>query len=180
MDLMETPIGRETLYEGKILDLERMTVRLPNGREASREIVRHRGACVVAAVDGAGRVALVRQYRAPIGRLTWELPAGKLEAGEDPLLCAQRELAEETGYTAGRWTKLTALLSTPGFCDEVLHTYLATDLTRGQDHPDEDEFVQVEMVPMQALIERILAGDIADGKTIAGVLLAREVLSRER
>ena len=180
MDLMETPIGRETLYAGKILDLERMTVRLPNGQTAAREIVRHRGACVVVAVDEAGRVALVRQYRAPIGRLTWELPAGKLEAGEDPLVCAQRELAEETGYTAQRWTKLTALLSTPGFCDEVLHTYLATDLTRGQEHPDEDEFVQLEMAPMEALVERIFAGDVADGKTIAGVLLAREALARGR
>ena len=131
-DLTETLISKETIYQGRILEVERWEARLPNGAFAQREIVRHRGAAAVVALDQAGRVALVRQYRCPLERLTLEIPAGKLDTpGEDPLACARRELREETGLCARSWQLLTPMLSTPGFCDEVIHLFLARGLSQG-------------------------------------------------
>lgn len=172
MQLKEQPLETQEVYRGRILRVEKMTVRLPNGALAQREIVRHQGACAIVAVDEGGRVALVRQYRAPLDDLLLEVPAGKLEPGEDPLACARRELWEETGLTGGRWQKLTELLSTPGFCDEKLHVYLAEGVQLGEGHPDADEFVETEWLPLQQAVAQAYAGQLTDGKTIVGLLLA--------
>lgn len=172
----ETIVSQSTVFNGKIFSVDRMEIALPNGRPALREVVRNPGASAVVAADENGRVAMVRQYRIAAQSELWELPAGKLDPGEDPLACAQRELSEETGLSAKRWQKLTAMWSSPGFCDEVLHIYLAQDLTAADSHPDEGEFVSLEMVPLPVLWERIMAGELRDAKTIVGLLMAKEIL----
>jgi ADP-ribose pyrophosphatase len=176
MNLEETILSRQQAFDGKIFSVDRMEVTLPGGRPALREVVRNPGASAVVAVDERGRVAMVRQYRIAAQSELWELPAGKLDPGEDPLVCAQRELSEETGFTAARWEKLTAMWSSPGFCDEVLHIYLARDLTAADSHPDEGEFLALEMVPFDTLMEQVMAGTLRDAKTIVGLLMARELL----
>lgn len=176
MELSETPIACQTLYEGKIIRVERMDVRLPDGRVSKREIVRHSGGCAVVAVDANGRIPLVEQYRIAIARTTLELPAGKVDAGEDPLACAQRELSEETGLRAGRWQKLCASLSSPGFTDEVLHIYLAQDLCAGAQHLDEGELLHVQWVDLNEAVEMAFSGQLCDGKTLTGLLWAQRLL----
>ena len=149
-NLIETYQDGKVVFDGKIIRLEHWTVKLPNGTLALREVACHPGAAAVVALDEEENIILVQQYRAPIGRLTLEIPAGKFDhPGEDPLLCAQRELSEETGYRAENWRKLTVLETTPGFCNERIHIYLATGLKAGQTHPDEDEFVATTRMPLK-------------------------------
>ena len=177
-DLTETLISKETIYQGRILGVERWEARLPNGAPAQREIVRHRGAAAVVALDQAGRVALVRQYRCPLERLTLEIPAGKLDTpGEDPLACARRELREETGLCARSWQLLTPMLSTPGFCDEVIHLFLARGLSQGVSAPDADEFLAVAWLPLDEAVARVMEGKLQDAKTALGLLMARQLIN---
>ena len=177
--LCETPLSRETIYSGRILDVERWRVRCPNGEEALREIVLHKGASAIVPLHADGSVTLVRQHRVAVDRVTWEIPAGKLDsAGEDPALCAARELREETGLRAGRMTLLTELLTTPGFCSEKIAVYLAEDLTQGETDPDPDEVLRVERMPLEEAVGMVLRGEIRDGKTVAGLLTASEILRR--
>jgi len=172
--LREDRIGGEVVYDGKIVHLEVDRVRLPNGHETVREVVRHQGAVVMLALDEGERVHLVRQYRYPVGRVLMELPAGKLDPGEEPLLCAKRELAEETGYSAGNWRRLGSILTTPGFTDEVIHVYLATELEMAEGaSPDEDEFLEAVQLPLGEVEELIRSGQIVDAKTMAAILLWR-------
>lgn len=179
--IREIPFSSETIYDGKILHVERWQVTCPNGRTAAREIVVHKGAAAVVPVYPDGTTLLVRQHRVAVDRVTLEIPAGKLDsAGEDPHDCAVRELEEETGLRAGRMTLLTSLLTTPGFCTEKIAIYLAQGLSQGSTHPDEDEFLDLVRMPLDEAVDRIMRGDIRDGKTICGLLMAREVLSRQR
>lgn len=165
------------IYDGKILSVERWTVALPNGKNAYREIVHHKGAAAVVAVNENGLVPMVRQYRVAIGRSLWEIPAGKMETfNEDPLECGKRELREETGLTAKNWRKLTAFLPSPGYCDEVVHLYLATNLTQGPTQPDDDEFLTIRFFPYEELLDMIRRGELEDGKTIAALCAARPYL----
>ena len=179
--IREIPFSSETIYDGKILHVERWTVTCPNGREALREIVVHKGAAAVVPVFEDGTTLLVRQHRVAVDRVTLEIPAGKLDSvSEDPLDCAVRELEEETGLRAGRMTLLTSLLTTPGFCTEKIAIYLAQDLTQGQTHPDEDEFLDLVRIPLEEAVARIMHGEIRDSKTICGLLMAKEALAAQQ
>lgn len=171
-DLIEKKIDSKKVYQGSFLQIFEDAVRLPNGREASREYVKHPGATAVVAIANDGRIAMVRQYRYPVGKVTLEIPAGKLDAGEEPLVCAKRELKEETGYVAERWTKLTSLLTTPGFTDEVIHLYKADKMHFDQACPDEDEFIHMDLYTPEELRQMIADETIVDAKTIVALLMA--------
>lgn len=169
-ELHEKILSEETAWRGKILDVRSLEVELPNGRRTGRDIVRHPGAAAVVALTESGKIVLVHQYRTALDRVTVEIPAGKLDPGEDPLDCARRELHEETGFTPRRIRYLTTIATTCGFCDEVIHIYLATQLEFDGADPDDDEFVNVDLVPLQELIDAVLDGKIEDAKTVVGAL----------
>lgn len=176
MDYTEKTLRRVNTLKGVIVDVEEDMIELPNGKITMREVVRHPGGVCVAAVAEDGTIAMVRQFRYPFRTHLWELPAGKLEPGEAPLPAAKRELSEETGLEADRWTELGALYATPGYCTETLHMYLATGLRQGRAHPDPNEFLDVARVPLAELIRRIESGEIRDAKTVVGVLRAERML----
>ena len=179
-DLCETPVSREKIFDGQILNVEKWTVTLPNGERAYREIVLHRGASAVVPVDREGNTYLVRQYRAPLGEILTEIPAGKLDyIGEDYLEAAKRELREETGFKAEKWTELTKMVTTPGFTNETIAIYLAEDLTKGETDLDEDEFIALEKLPLKEAIAKVKSGELRDGKTIVGLLLAERAIAGE-
>ena len=175
-DLHEEIISSDIAWRGKIFDVERLEVRLPNGRTSLRDVVRHRGAVAIVALTETGKIALVRQYRTSLDRVTVEIPAGKLDPGEEPLECAKRELKEETGFVAGRIAYLTTIASSCGFSDELIHIYLATQLSFEGAKPDEDEFLNVDLVPVNELVDAVLDGKIEDSKTVVGAL-ACEVMA---
>lgn len=172
MNLQEKRLSEKTLFEGNILKLRVDTVQLPNGKQATREVVAHPGAVAVVPVTDDGKIVLVRQYRYPIGQIMLEIPAGKLDAGEAPEACAQRELSEETGFTAGQLTKITSIYTTPGFSDEIIHLYLAKNLKKAEQHLDEDEFINVECCSPQQVKKLIAQGEINDAKSLVGLLMA--------
>ena len=177
-ELIERFESEESLYDGLIVHLRKMQVTLPNGKGAVREVVRHIGASAVVPVDGEGNVIMVRQYRAPVGQIMLEIPAGKLDyKDEDRLEAAKRELSEETGFEAAHWVKLTDIITTPGFCDEKISIYLATGLTRGQTHPDDDEFLNIVTLPLEKALEMATSGELTDSKTLCGVLIASNYLN---
>lgn len=172
MNLKEERLHSQDVFVGRMLHMQVDTVRLPDGRQATRELVRHPGAAAVVPVLSDGRVVLVRQYRYPLGRETLEIPAGKLELGEDPRECVLRELQEEAGYKAGTLERLSTICTAPGFTDEVIHLYRAGELSPSQLQPDEDEFLQVHLFTPAQIRQLIHAGEIEDAKTLVGLLLA--------
>lgn len=177
--IMEQTVSNEHVFDGLILHIDHVTNRLPNGQLAKREVARHIGAAAVLPVDDAGDVYLVRQYRAPVERVLMEIPAGKLDfKGEDRLAAAKRELREETGLTAARWTHLNDLLTTVGFCDECIGIYLAQGLTRGESAPDEDEFLNVVKLPFDEALAMVARNEINDAKTVCALALAKPLLGR--
>ena len=176
--LHEKIVSEEPAWRGRILDVRNVKVELPNGRIAGRDVVRHPGAAAVVALTENGKIVLVRQYRTALDRVTVEIPAGKLDAGEDPLECAARELHEETGFKAARMRELTTIATTCGFCDELIHIYLATGLTFDGANPDDDEFVNVDLVPLGELIDAVLDGKIEDAKTVVGALACDAISHR--
>jgi ADP-ribose pyrophosphatase len=162
-------------YSGKILNLDVDTVRFPDGSEGDLEIIRHPGAAAVVplASSPAGSdpvVLLIRQFRYAAGGPLWEIPAGRLEAGETPETCAQRELREEAGLAAGRLERLTTIWTTPGFTDEAIHLFLATELVTVPSAREPDEFIEVVPRPLSEVLVGIRDGEIRDGKTIAAIL----------
>lgn len=177
-DILEKLGDRKRVFDGAIIHVDHMTATLPNGRSALREVAVHIGASAVIPIDSEGNVYLVRQFRAPLEKVTLEIPAGKLDyKGEDRLEAAKRELREETGFTAGKWTHLTDLATTPGFCDEVIGIYLAQELIAGDTDPDEDEFLNVVKMPLSEAVSLAMAGEIPDSKTICGLLMADRLIS---
>ena len=170
MEHYEKPLSSELLYDGRILKLFRDRVRLENGTEAERELVRHPGGVAVLAIDGGDNVLFVRQYRYPYARALLELPAGKLSPGEDPAACGLRELEEETGFTARDYRFLGRVYPSPGYTDEVLHLYLARDLVPTRQKLDEDEFLTVEKIPYEKAVALCMDGSVEDAKSLAALL----------
>lgn len=170
MELKETFLRREEIFHGRVLDVHVDTVRLPNGRESTREVADHPGGVAIVAIDGDDNVLTVKQYRYVFSRVLEEIPAGKLERGEDPREAALRELREETGAIPARLTELGALLVSPGCYGEVLHLYLAEVLSFAEQCPDEDEFLTLSRTPFGEMLSRVLRGEIEDAKTVCGIL----------
>lgn len=176
-NLKEIYLSGEDIFNGHIIHVQKWQVLLPDGKTAPREMVLHPGAAAVVPVDENGDVMLVRQHRIAIDKITWEIPAGKLDKkGEDPFLAAQRELEEETGLRAAHWQELTCLATTPGFCNERITIYLATGLSQHEQHTDEDEFLNLEKMPLKEAVARCMRGEFTDGKTIVGLLMAEKAL----
>ena len=174
-------LKRNRLYEGKVFNVIVDDVEYPSGNKSIREVAEHPGGAVALAVFPDEQIILVRQHRYPFNEVTWELPAGKLEKGEEPLRCAQRELEEETGYRAKEWKKLTAIYTTPGFCSEVLHIYLATNLIAlpdGKKLEEGEQTMTTTMVMLSNAIEMIERQEIVDSKTICGILLGERMLRK--
>lgn len=169
MELTEKTLTSREVYRGRILRVREDTVRLPNGKTAEREVAEHPGGVGILALDG-GDVLLVRQYRYAFSRVLTEIPAGKREPGEEPFVTAQRELREEIGATAGKWTELGALIASPGCYGEVLYLYMAQELTFGDVHPDEDEFLDVVRMPFDRAVELCMTGELTDAKTVIALL----------
>ena len=178
MDYTEKKKRRINHYGGIIVDVNVDQVELPGGVLAFREVVEHPGGVGILPVDADGFAYCVRQYRYPFGEHLLEIPAGKLEPGEDPRACAVRELSEETGFTAGRLVDLGRVYTSPGYSHEILYLYLALDLRQGQAHPDENEFLDVLRLPLDDLLAQIMAGALCDGKTVAAVLKGKRLLER--
>lgn len=165
--LAEVLVESKTLHEGSFLTLKQDTVRLPNGAQSTRDYVVHPGAVVIIPLLDNGHVLLERQYRHPVGQVMIELPAGKLDAGEDPFLCGQRELLEETGYTATEWHLAGKMHLAIGYSTEVLYAYFATGLQAGARQLDEGEFLDVFSMPVEAFLEACKDGRITDAKTLS-------------
>ena len=177
-NILEKTVDSRPVFSGLILNIEHLTNELPNGKRAPREVARHIGASAVIPVDWEGNVWLVRQFRAPFDQVLLEIPAGKLDAkDEDRLLAAKRELREETGLTAESWVHLMDLYTTPGFTDEKISLYLARELSAGESHPDEDEFLNVVRMPFSELVAMVCRGEVPDGKTALATLLADKILN---
>lgn len=176
MELFEKTLSSEIIFDGAVVHLRVDQVELPNGNTSSREIVSHPGGVAVVPLHKDGTVTVVRQFRYSMGRVVMEIPAGKLERGEDHRATGLRELEEETGLTCKKFTYLGAVMASPGFTDEMLYMYLAEDLTQGDANPDEDEFLEGERVPFSQLIDGIMAGEIEDGKTVAALLKTKILL----
>jgi len=172
----EKEISRETIYEGRIVNVRRDVAELVNGRHTLREVVEHPGGVCIVPVDHLGNCYLVRQFRYPFMESLLEFPAGKLERGEDPLKCAIRELSEETGLHAGQIVSLGQMYPSPGYVDEVIHLYLAQDLIKGEAHPDENEFLSVETHTIEVLCDMVKANKLPDAKTVVALFKAMQYI----
>ncbi|HLK47245.1 MAG TPA: NUDIX hydrolase [Bryobacteraceae bacterium] len=171
-------ISSTELYRCRLFWVTEDDAKDATGYEIKRAIVRHNGSAVMLAVDDKNRVLLVRQYRLPARSLMWELPAGKLDAGESPLTAAKRELIEETGYRARRWKKLVSFYPSPGYVSEKMTVFLATGLTAGEPHPMDDERIQVNWFSTKQVEQMIHSNKIQDGKTIVGYFVWKNLKKR--
>ncbi|MBP6965041.1 MAG: NUDIX hydrolase [Armatimonadetes bacterium] len=172
MELTEKTLESQRIYDGKIVNLRVDTVELPNGRVSKREVVEHKGAVAVVPMLDHETLILVRQYRQPVGGTILEIPAGTLERGEDPFDCARRELVEEIGYFPEKLTEMFHSYLSPGYSNELLHTFLAEDLREEEVNRDSDEFLEIVRIRLSDAEEMIRSGEIVDAKSICGILLA--------
>lgn len=170
MDLVEKTLNQEYKYKGRILNLRVDEAELPNGKTAVREVVEHHGGVTVAALTNENELLFVRQFRYPYKEVVLELPAGKLEEGENPFAAGIRELREETGAVAEKYVDLGKFYPSPGYCGEIIHLYGAVGITFKEQNLDEDEFLNVEKIPLSTAVEMVLNNEILDGKTQAAVL----------
>ncbi|WBW95311.1 NUDIX hydrolase [Oceanirhabdus sp. W0125-5] len=168
MELREKILNKEDIFKGKIIDVKMLDVELPNGKKAKREVVYHNGAVGILAFK-EDKVLIVEQYRTPIDDIILEIPAGKLDGDEDSLKCANRELREETGYIANKIDYIGEIVTSAGFCNEIIKLYCATDLEYVGDDRDEDEFLNVKEMPVDELRELIRTGKIIDSKTLSAM-----------
>ncbi len=169
-NLVEKTVEEHLIFDGRVITVYHNKALLPNGETAMREIVAHPGGVCIAALTDDDELLFVRQFRSPYGEIVTELPAGKLEKGEDPLKAGIRELSEETGATAENIVSLGKLYPTPGYCGEIIHMYLATGLSFGEQHTDEDEFLDVLRIPLAKAVEMVMADELRDSKTQTAVL----------
>lgn len=176
----EKTISSEMIYEGRILNLRRDKVHVKDGKTSYREIVEHNGGVALAAITPEGKMVMVRQYRKPAEKAILEVPAGKIEKGEDHRLTAERELKEETGYTAGKIEFITSFYSSIGYSTEVIYLYFATDLTPGETDFDENEAIELYEYELPELKEMVLRGEIEDAKTIAAILLVESIMEKQK
>lgn len=170
--LTEKFLDSKIVFDGNLLKVYRDRVELPNSKEASREFIRHPGAVAVVPITADGKIVLVKQYRYPLGKVILEVPAGKLDQGESPDDCARRELEEETGYVAKNLRLLSSIYTTPGFTDEIIHLYVAEELTLALQCPDEDEFLDVKVYSKAEVKAMIQDGTLTDAKSMLALLLA--------
>lgn len=168
--------SRRTMFSGRVITVNVERVELPNGTTTDLEIIRHPGGAAAVAINAAGEVCLLRQYRHAAGGWLWELPAGKLDGAEEPLLAAQRELAEEVGVSAARWLSLGELTSSPGVLTEVVHLFLATGLEKRRARPEAEEVFETQWLPLERALALALSGEITDGKTVVGLVRAADRL----
>ena len=169
--MREHKLSSELKFDGKLIKVT-YDIADVNGKEAWREVVHHPGASAVVAIDEDNRIIMEKQFRYALNDYLLEIPAGKLDAGEDPLVCAKRELEEETGIIASEWISLGTIATSPGFCNEVIHLYVAKGLSKGEIHWDEDEYVEVERYTFDELLQRIKEEKIKDSKSLSALLLA--------
>ena len=180
MELFEKKVSSKQIFDGKIVKLFVDEVELPNGQIATREIVRHPGAVCVVPLTDEGEVVMVRQFRYPFEEVLLEIPAGKLEIGEDPLEAVKRELEEESGAVAGKIEHIGELYTTVAIFDEKIQMYIATNLTFKDAHPDSDEFITSEKIPLSTLIDMVMRGEIKDSKTQIALLKAEKYIQRNK
>ena len=173
--MQERKLSSEMKFDGKLIQVT-YDIAEVNGKEAWREVVHHPGASAVVAIDEDNRIIMEKQFRYALNDYLLEIPAGKLDAGEDPLVCAKRELEEETGIVASEWISLGTIATSPGFCNEVIHLYVAKGLSKGEIHWDEDEYVEVERYTFDELLQRIKEEKIKDSKSLSTLLLAMPYL----
>lgn len=170
MDFTEKPLKQDYLYRGKIVNLRVDNAELPDGTTALREVIEHPGGVCVAALTEKEELLFVEQFRYPYMETVLELPAGKLEYGEDPFEAGKRELLEETGAAAKNYRDLGKLYPTPGYCGEIIHMYSAENLTFSEQHLDEDEFLEVRRIPLEEAFQMVMRNEIRDSKTQVGIL----------
>ncbi|SDC02129.1 MULTISPECIES: NUDIX hydrolase [unclassified Candidatus Frackibacter] len=179
-NLIEKQLKSTEIYEGRILNLRIDNVKLPDGNEAKREIVEHAaGVTIIPYLQDTGEVIMVRQFRNPAEQILLEMPAGMLEINEEPKRCARRELEEETGYKAGDLKRIGSFYTSPGFCDERIHLYLAQNLSKYEQHTDVDEFLEVLKIPLEDLKNKLYTPEIIDAKTIIGVQFLLNYLQKD-
>lgn len=179
MELFEKQLTSKQIFDGVVVKLFVDDIELPNGQKSIREVVRHPGAVCVIPVTDEGEVIMIKQFRYPFDRVLLEIPAGKLEPGEDPLDAVKRELEEESGVVAENVEFMGELYTTVAFTDEKIYTYIATGLTYKEAHPDADEFLEVEKIPLKALVEMVMNGEIKDSKTQVAILKAEKLLGNK-
>ena len=168
--LIEKQISSRNVFDGVLLHVYKDEIELPNGNEAVREYIKHQGAVCVVPVTDEMEVIAVKQYRYPIGRVTIEIPAGKLDAGEEPLTAAKRELSEETGVECADIEYIGGLYPSVAYTDEIIHMYVAKNLVFGEAHTDDDEFLNVVKIPLKEFVNMVMDGKIQDSKTMAAIL----------
>lgn len=180
MELYEKKIASKQIFDGRVVKLFVDDIELPNGKKSVREIIRHPGAVCVIPITDNGEVIMVRQFRYPFSRALLEIPAGKLEKDEDPLDAVKRELEEESGVRAENIEFIGITYTTVAFTDEKIYTYMATGLSYNEAHPDEDEFLEVEKIPLDTLVNMVMSGEIKDSKTQIAILKAQKLLKERR
>lgn len=174
----EKYISTIKIMEGNFITFKQDKVLLSNGNEASRDCVIHPGAVAVVPITSSKEIIMVKQYRYPVGEVLYEIPAGKLDKGEDPLVCGRRELEEETGHKAKNWEKIMTFYTAPGFADEKMHLYLASDLEEASACPDPDEIIEYEKIPWDKAFNMLKEGAIKDVKTIVSLLYIQNNLKK--
>lgn len=180
MDLFEKTISSESVYEGKIFNLDKIKVLLPNGMTSERDVIRHNGGVAVVAVKNDGKILFVEQFRKAIDQILFEIPAGKLNKGEDPKECALRELEEETGYKANKIEFLSKIVMAPGFADEFIYLYYASDLYKGIKGGDEDEFINLHEFTLDEVNQMIFNGKIFDSKSVCGIKFLEKIMKNDK